>query len=290
MTRSKIHHYVPKVLQKPFTIDGERTWYAKKDARGFYSAPELKRTEKIFYKRNYYTVRWGNEYSDIYERRHYGSIDDYLGKVIPFVTNNLKQRTIPVFSQQYLTDFRHIVMEMMKRTPDYLKEFDEETTGREVIEDLLLDPNGRLSEADRAQLKKDLADRQVLIDLGRTARVRVAAQHVKSIEPMLRQYRVIWVLAPAWMPFILSSRMVCRIGNGGPNGFKNKNMEIWMPIGPHVCAVLIRDPTKSLKSVIVLSPNKVMEVNEYMARNSYEIASNNLEALNHAISQFMMNP
>ena len=94
----------------------------------------------------------------------------------------------------------------------------------------------------------------------------------------LREFQVRWATSEGRHSFVLSSLIAYRIGNGGPNGVSNPNMEIWIPVSPKIAMVLVRDEEGRIPSRNSLDRDKVREVNEYAMRKSRQLASHS-EAL-----------
>lgn len=288
MRRSKAHHYVPEVLQKAFTVDGENLWFSKRDENGSFKKIDLKNKDKAFVKRNYNTIIKDGERSDIYERVFYGNVDQYLGTLLPEIFSIFERGGVPKFSGPSLDSLRRIVLVTATRSPDFHKRFDEVGMAREMLLEILEVEKERLSPSDLAELQKDLSDPQRLRDLGRTARVRGSAGRMKRAEKVLRDFSVKWAIAPSFYPFILSSKAVYRIGNGGPNGLKHKKMEMWMPLSPKICVILVRDKRNKLPLTWNLSVEKVMEINSHITYQSLEIGGSSREILDIAIRQAKM--
>lgn len=154
--RSKNHHYVPQVLQRRFSVCKEKIWHSRRGDDGRFEAPKLRSIEKTFKLRNYYTVEVDGVSSDVVERKFYGPIDDYLGKMLPEVFESFDRGDVPTFSGEALTSLQRVVLEMTKRTPDFAGNYIDETKGREFVEELLADTSGRLLDEDRIVLRKEL--------------------------------------------------------------------------------------------------------------------------------------
>lgn len=122
--RSKIHHFVPGVLQRQFldkARKGERIWYAekKRDSDEF-NRPELKTIGKAFQARNFYTTLEDGKLSDRIEKEYYGAVDNYLGKVLPFIHNTFKMGRTPMFNGEQLEQLQQACQMMFKRSPEIL--------------------------------------------------------------------------------------------------------------------------------------------------------------------------
>ncbi len=271
--RSKNHHYVPKVLQRQFLAEGEQVWYSERGEDGRYCAPYLKDIEKTFFIRNYYTVSYGSELSDIVERVFYGRIDNYLGQVLPKITNCLNEGIVPTFENEPLNALRRVVIEMAKRTPDFTEKYDEEVTGLEVVSATLAALPDDPDDEGRQEMLAALKDPAKLKAIGRTVRVRATIDPSDKINSVLKKFSVRWSVSSTRHSYILSSRMAYQIGNGGSNGLSNPNSEVWMPVSPKAALVLVRDPNNSIPLKSVDYPDHIRQFNEFAARNSNQIAS-----------------
>lgn len=276
--RAKRHHIVPQALQKQFCIQGDqkRIWRAKREevSKNFQSL-DCKLIQNTFVVRDYYTVLENNQRSDIIERNFYGPIDDYLGRVLPQVIQVLNTGNIPEFSLEALESIREIVLHMAKRTPDFLGEHDDIAMGRKLVEETL---KYEIPVARRRQLEADLEDAARLQDKGRDIRVAATLENSTRIDEALSEFVPRWAVSETKHSYILASRMVYRIGNGGANGLINPNMEMWMPITPKIALVLVRDPENKIPHRVVETPARIRRVNEYAVKNSFEVASDS-EAL-----------
>lgn len=288
--RSKVHHFVPQVLQKSFCFRANELWYAEKKPDGAFKSPELLPTEKAFQIPNYYSIRSGDTLSDIVEKQHYGKIDNYLGQLLPDILGNFKNRRLPTFSGESLQSLRWVVYEMIKRTPEFPVDHDDVAMGRQFVLELLDVVDTSIHNVgQRERLLKDLSDTQKLKVYGRDIRVRAIIEPGERIQEALKDFVVRWAVSETRHSYILSSKIAYRIGNGGQNGFLNPNMEIWMPIHPKISLVLLRDPQNKYPIRNVDPPDHIRKVNEYAARTSEQVASNSqklIESLTGAKSRF----
>jgi len=269
------HHIVPQVLQRQFAIRGDeqRIWRAKRNKNGNFQSLERKRIAKTFVINNNYTVLENDQPSDVVERKFYGPIDDFLGRFLPDVIQTINNGYIPNFSTDSLNSIKEIAIHMAKRTPDFLGEDNDIERGRKLVEEILQYTPDVLPTEDRKQLEADLTDESRLRDKGRDIRVKATLQNSSRIKETLSQFVPRWAVSQTKHSFILASRMVYRIGNGGPNGLTNPKVEIWMPITPKIALVLLRDPENKVPHIVVDRPQHIRRVNEYAVRESFEVAS-----------------
>lgn len=271
--RSKNHHFVPIVLQKQFASeqDAKRIWFAEKEK--VFRAPELKKFEKAFYKRNYHTVLLNDGPSDIIEKKFYGQIDNFFGKFLPAVAGAIEAGQAPNLSYQSVESIRMSVFEMVKRSPEFSKKYDDLEVGKQALQEILttLSENGKYDERDK-QLKAYSNDHR-LRELGRDIRNRAILPMSDQMKNALGERDIRWAVSKTKNSFILSSLLVYRIGNGGRNGLINPNSEIWMPISPKICLILLKDPFNMVPLVNHLDAKKIREINEFAAQNSSQIGS-----------------
>ncbi|MGV2103420.1 DUF4238 domain-containing protein [Rhizobium sp. 21-4511-3d] len=277
--RSKNHHYVPQVLQRRFAVSKQEIWHSRRGEDGLFEAPKLRLIDKTFKLRNYYTVEVDGVSSDVVERRFYGPIDDYLGKVLPEVFESFDRGVVPTFSGRALTSLQRVVLEMTKRTPDFVAAYVDETKGREFVEELLADTSGELLDEDRVVLQKELGNAARLREYGRQIRVTATVRESDDVHEALVPFQARWVMSRGTHSYILTSRMAMRIGNGGHNGLANPDAEIWMPVSPKVCLVLVRDAGRKIPLRVDDSTANIRQFNEYAASVSREIASHSPELL-----------
>lgn len=282
--RATNHHIVPQVLQKQFAINGdpERIYRSKRDADGRFSAPKMKKIEKAFVLRNYYTILENDLHSDRVEREFYGDIDNYLGEIIPNIVAAINNHEIPQFTKPALDSFRRAVMEMIKRTPDSIGAGDDEFIGLKFMEETnrSLRENYPLQSAEVLKL----LDAHRPEDHGRSIRNKAALIPMLRVEKTLNEFTIRWAIINSKHSFILSSMMAYRIGNGGPNGLSNPSAEIWMPISPTIAAVLVRDPQNKLPNIYICPCDQIRKFNEYAIKNSFEVASHSEQLLRSLLS------
>ena len=239
-----------------------------------FSKPEARNIDSTFKIFDYNTVISDGKPSDIVESQFYGSIDNYLGRLLPSIIARFAKREAPTFSDQSLTALQRVVFEMVKRTPDFTKKFDDLKTGREIVESELsaLD-EGDHSGADRVKLIADLNNNSLLRQLGRHARVSATISRMPLVNDALKEFSARWANIEGKQSFVLASLMAYRIGNGGGNGLSNSDMEIWMPISPKISLVLLRDPLNKVPLRVPEFRDHVRAVNDFAVANSYAIAS-----------------
>lgn len=284
--RSKHHHFVPKVLQRSFCFEGERIWYVERNSDGRFMCPEPRNIRSCFRSRNYYTVLADGKPSDLVERKFYGKIDDYLGRILPEFFASFGRNEVPTFSGRPLESLRNVIFEMIKRTPEFTKDYNEIDIGKEIVERELIslgkgDPNPQRVQ----QLEGELNDQQKLLELGRTVRVRSTIQRSKQVESMLEDFVVRWAISRSKHSYVLSSKIVHRIGNGGSNGLSNPNMEIWMPISPKIAIVLLRDPESKIPLTVTDRMSSIRKLNEHAVENSQQIASHSRKLIESLVGE-----
>lgn len=277
--RSKEHHYVPQVLQRSFAASKDKIWHSERGADGQFQAPELRLIEKTFVLRNYYTVEIEGELSDVVERKFYGEIDGYLGRILPAVKEAFDRGTVPTFSDGSLLSLQQVVIEMAKRTPDFANDYVDAAKGREFVEELLADTTGKLPEEERAVLRKELGDLGRLRQYGRQIRMKATVRTSDEVHDAIEPFQARWATSTGRHSYILASRMVMRIGNGGHNGLANPDAEIWMPISPKICLVLTRDAGREIPLRSEDTVKHIRQFNEFAAVTSREIASHSPELL-----------
>ncbi|WP_319568974.1 DUF4238 domain-containing protein [Cohaesibacter marisflavi] len=280
--RAVNHHIVPEVLQKQFSINGERVrvWRSKRDNAGLYPPPEKKKISKSFVTRDYNTILKGTKPSDHVEKEFYGRVDDFLGRWLPEVENILQNRSVPAFNPGALVSVREMVKVMLMRTPDFANLSSDIEIGKDVVESSIL---ARTHQGPESQSASDLLsildDKKQLAAIGRDIRVRGTVCGNKKISAVLSEFFPHWAVSSTNHSFILSSRMVYRVGNGGSNGLLNPNMEIWFPISPKIALVLTRNINSNIPLICSEPPEHIRQVNLYAVKSSYEVASHSEKLL-----------
>ena len=193
--RSKKHHFVPKVLQKAFRSRPENptfVWYSEKGEDGTYSRPVEKMTDKTFVIANYYSVLGVEDcLSDVVEREYYGQIDAYLGKVLPKIFAVLSAGEIPTFVGEPKDSLIEVVFEMVKRTPDFTKDYNDTDIGKEIIEASIAQcadlPEHQL---EKRRLLNDLGQPEKIKNLGRSTRVKAVIMPSPEMAEVLSKFSV----------------------------------------------------------------------------------------------------
>ena len=267
------------MLQKPFTKNQKNIWYSQRDEDGSYSAPQYRNIASCFRINDYYTILDGDDRSDVIERHFYGKIDNYLGEMIPKVLLAFANGNVPTLSGEALNNLRQVIMQLAKRTPDFVKDHNDVEMGLHFVKSILEEMDEQSDLIERKIYEGHLNDPAKLRDYGRDIRNRATLPNSDRINKALENLHVRWSKIETEHSYILSSMMAYRIGNGGPNGLMNPNMEIWMPVTPKIALVLIGKHHKSVPHVVTDTRDHIRKVNEYAMRNSTQIASQSKELL-----------
>lgn len=279
--RAKIHHYVPKVLQRQFVCEGERIWYSTR-INGAWGAPELRNIASTFQQKDLYTIMTDEGYSDLVERTYYGGIDNYLGEIIPEVLWAFGEGKAPLFRGEALEEIRNCAIAMIRRTPDFSKGIYEsdEARGRIYAERAIeLHKQAGGQEERIAWLQSELANPARLRAHGRDIRVRANLRPVEEAEKLFSEFDVRWAVCEQRASLVLPSVISYRFGNGGSTSLANPRVEVWIPINPKVSMALVRDQSRRIPAVSVLSQAKVREINEHALQVSSSIASHSQSLL-----------
>lgn len=275
--RSIIHHFVPQTIQRRFTIrpDSEQIWYSERDEYGRYITPELRNIRSTFKKKNFYTITHQGQKSDIIEREFYGHLDNAIGKFISDMRAVFDRGAIPVLSGEALASVRHMIMEMTKRTPHFVKSYDEETVGRQAITKLLDEEILNLSNSDISQMHDDLQNTDLLKQVGKEARVRAAVGKMEKTEPLLEEFSIRWLTCSPKSSFILTDMGAFSIGGG----LSSLTAQVWMPMAPQLFAVMVRDPENKIPLLSQYDPKGVRDLNSRLVEEASAIASPSLKLL-----------
>ena len=273
--RAKKHHFVPRALQKWFCEQGETIWFCERDCRGQFSAPERRNTSSTFKKRDYNTVLEGNRPSDVVEKQYFGPADDFVGILLTEIAKGMACGQIPPISQETKGDIRKLVTILVRRSPDFMIGYDDDLAlGREVVERTLAVVDADSGPACEEQaLKRKLGDDLSLRQIGRDVRVRAQISPLEKSEKVLQEFDIRWAQTSGKHTFILSSRMVYRVGNGGSGGLNDARAQLWVPLMPTLALVMLRDPANRYPYTNYIGRDLVRSMNEYAARNSVQIAS-----------------
>ncbi|WP_164736751.1 DUF4238 domain-containing protein [Pararhodobacter zhoushanensis] len=284
--RSRLHHYVPKALQRQFCSDGEKIWYSSRLTANAFGAPECRNINSTFRVRDLYTVLDDSILSDRVERDFYGALDDYFGKLLPEVNQCFEKGGIPIFQDTQLRKLRSAVFEMLKRTPEGKFNFGEdEALGREAVKECLARAEKIDDLNNSSRYRAILQDDKKLKAWGRDIRVRGTITKMDRVLEKLEEYSVRWIEIDGKCSFVLPGSIVLRVGNGGPNGLINPKMEMWMPIGPKRCMVLLRDVDSRIPLIVFETAKRVRNFNEFAVRQSQSVASHS-EKLLKSVTNF----
>lgn len=278
--RIKKHHFVPKVLQKAFRAEGDHIWYCSRGSDSRFGDVEDRNIESTFRVKDLYTVLDDDDnLSDEIEREFYGRIDDYLGRMLPKVLDTLGRGEVPTFSSEALISLRRIVFEMIKRTPEFTSKYDDAEIGKDFVEDMLKSFKENPNPEQQSVFENALSNETRLKQLGRSIRVRGVIQKSDLVNDAMADFVPRWAVIEGKQSFILSGLIAYRIGNGGPNGLANPNMEIWMPIAPKYAIVMLQDPEGKIPHRVDEPRDHVRQVNEFAVRNSGYVASHSHKLL-----------
>lgn len=271
---SKRHHYVPQCLTRNFCYDG-KLWYAEKSTEGAYSPPEPRQTRSVFWHPYYYTVHVGGKQSDVVEKEFFQKLDNRLGEIVAKILYQADKD----FLDLSLTDqneLSHLLFHLIVRTPQLIK-VDDTDLGRELFEEIMaLSPE---DSEDRIHAQKILNDPKALRKHGRDIRVQSQILPPREAKPYLDQLRVGIAKSYGTHSFIISDPPAYQLGNGGNNGLKNSDAEIWLPISPKVALIFINRKHADLQRVIGIDRDFARKINEYAARGSRAIASHSYKLL-----------
>ena len=194
--------------------------------------------------------------------------------MLPSIFSAFEEGATPTFEGEALISLRKVVLELIKRTPHFSKQYDDVSIGREIVTKEIA--HYELHDPENPMLKRaraDLQNQEVLLKLGRTVRVKSITQEMRNANSILEEFDARWAITDEKCSFVLSELIAYRIGNGEPNGLKFPNAEIWMPISPKIALVLVRDPHRRIPLRSIENPKHVREINEYAIANSNRIAS-----------------
>lgn len=289
MSRRAIrHHIVPQVLQRQFSIEGDtqRIWRTKRDkVSDSYRPLELKLIRKAFVINDHYTVLENDQRSDLIEKNFYGPLDDYLGRLLPQIIQTLEGGEVPSFSSEALNSLRQMVMHMAMRTPDFTNKYSDVELGRQLVEDFLEHDLVKNDNLYYRKFRAELNNTARLKERGRDIRVTATLNISTRTNEVLSKFVPRWAISQTRHSYILASRIVYRIGNGGSNGLMNPSMEMWMPITPKIALVLLRDPKRRIPHIVRDNPNHIRQINEYAVKYSFEVASHSRELLKSLTKQ-----
>lgn len=271
--RSKRHHIVPQTLQRHFCNSDGKLWYSAKAEQGSYDRPEQRTPKGAFWMRDYYTVLENDNPSDSIETGFYGSLDNFLGELIPQLLLRLQAGEAPTMDVGLVDNLRVAIFEMIKRSPDFIA-VDDYEVGLEFLEEMLAQKgNGTVEEDRLEELQAELMEPHKVRARGRDIRVRGSLSRSANVESALEGRSFRYAVAPERHSFILSNMIAYRIGNGGSNGLHNANSEVWMPISPRYALVMVNDPDSKIPLVCQENRDHIRAINEFAVANSRSIAS-----------------
>lgn len=271
--RSKDHHYIPQAVQKAFAVEGtqQNIWFSKRDSRsGLFRKPQLRNVESTFFERNLYTITVDDKRSDIIERKYYGAIDDFLGKLLPEVLSALNRGYVPTLGDETERHLRLVVMEMLKRTPHAFEGVDMD----EQIERMFLSMNSdNIPQELIAELKKEFSDPRQRESFIKEIAAKGRTGPNPKIAGELDNFTIKWAATDGKHAFILSSRYCYMVGSGDVPALSRERVEVWMPISPRYCLVMLRKSVRGVADVTMIDSDKVRNFNLHAARTSTSIGS-----------------
>lgn len=280
MARIKKHHYVPQGLLKHFCFEDRSIWYTKRDENGAFLPIERRNISSTFQRRNYYSIIHNRMPSDLAEKKIYGRIDDSVAKFVDTIHQVLDANETPVLSDNDLQGLRKFIPLLVKRTPDFMKYPADEEIGEKHIQSLIetMEKSGDpFNELD--SFKSRMSEPGAVRLFGANLRVRAQLASSPKISDAMSDFSVRWGIIDGKHSFVISGKMLLLIGNGGSNGIGNPNVELWLPISPKRCLILLRDPTNRIPLVSYASEKMTREINEYAVENSTEVASHSEKLL-----------
>lgn len=274
MGRAKRHHYVPRTLLRRFCDDAGKLYYAEKSPDGSFGEIQYRNPDASFWRRNHNTILVEGEPSDLAEREYYAMLDDYLAKLLMEIEVAFAQGYEPAFRGEVLVGACFLIHAFMKRSIDFLPDFDDGQLGQAAIDGvknlLLVQGNRRAAESYVQSAKGHLS----AFRRGRNIRVLVDCQPPsEAVSSMLNEFSLRWAVPVAGSSFIVTSKMVYRIGNGSHNGYVNPRVECWMPLSPKRALVMLRDPEGKVPLICTMKESFVRDVNEYATDTSSVVAS-----------------
>ncbi|WP_343314034.1 DUF4238 domain-containing protein [Brucella sp. BE17] len=286
-SRSKQHHYLPKTFQKSFTVDGMGTqvFFSERGEGGLYGDPVIRNIKTTFKKKDLYTINVEGKKSDILEREYYGPIDENLSKIIPYLNEELTKNRIPVITADTSNKLKILVIEMLKRTPEFGNCESYSDVGRNTVLEAINDLSKSASDEVIRNLNNMLKDSNLTDLIGKDIIAKAKTLPMTLVDDVLKNYNIRWVRTEGKSSFILSSLCCYRIGNGGSNGLSSMSAEVWMPISPKNCLVLIRDPNKQVPLISFVNGDKVNQVNDHASTYSKQIASHSKALLEAVIKR-----
>lgn len=252
---------------------------------GRFGRPEHRSPKGSFWKLRYNTIVLDGAPTDIVETKYYGALDNFIGRVFPELICILDNGKVPKMDRKLSDNLKKAVFQMLLRSPDFI-ELKDHAIGEDFLDGLIEEYETAGEHlAELSEAKTERADPAKLRLYGRTIRTKgMFRMPMEALEVTLAR-TIRWVTAPQRCSYILSSRMVPRIGNGGPNGTLNPNSELWMPISPNHCLVLLNDKSSQIPLRVTDSRDHVRDTNEFLCRNSEAVGSHSLKLINSLTNQ-----
>lgn len=275
---AKRHHYVPQCLIRNFCDDSGRVWFSERDGRGLYQSPEQRNPKSVFYENYCYAIDVKGRSSDYIEKSYYQKIDDRLAVLIGRVLDCERRKCIDLLRGE-VRELSRIVYALLVRNPNFIAKVVECDifVGRDIVEKTLRRSN--LEENQRLFAENLLSSPQELKKLGRTARVGAQVSPPSKVAPYLDGLSAKIVRCSGKHSFVISDFPVYRIGNGGANGLRNINSEMWLPISPKVALVLLNESVSAVPDFNDLGRDRVRGINVFAVRNSSKVASHSRQLI-----------
>lgn len=192
--RARIHHFVPKALQRYFLNDLGQIWYVERDELGCFCLPQTRNTKSTFKLRDYYTVLEDGRLTDRIETEFYSAMDNFLGSFLADIHCLLDKGVRPNVTGNALFNIRRVIYHLIVRTPEFASRYDDYEIGKDFLQDVLAGAKEKnFTEEEIASLRDELADKTKVKHQGRTIRVRSQTSPTDKVLDALEKFVVRFV-------------------------------------------------------------------------------------------------
>lgn len=242
---------------------------------------EGRNPRSTFKERNLYTVLDEGQPSDVVEREYYGGIDDRLAWLLGEVEAVFARGHVPRFDRSSMEAVRDLILALMVRVPEFHgRSALSWLTAKYECDALELISSGVYLDEDVQLMRTHLGDRTSSRSLVRDIMVRATcAPNSDRVQKALQRFDVRWVDAPQRSSFVLSSRMIVRVGNKVSTGVESDTAEFWLPVSPRRAMVMLPDLGGRVPKHQTVSQRWMRMFNEHIFETSFAVASHSTELL-----------
>lgn len=217
--------------------------------------------------RDYNTILVDDRPSDLLEKELWKPLDDYLTELLDEIESIIGEGSLPKFDGRNKDDFCVFTSMMMKRPQEGANIPEPEVVGQQVYTATLEAIRSR--DEDASSYSRDAIK---LKQIGRDVIARAKASRPDQIIEELRNYHIVWAVPERTKSFVLGSKMIYRMPNGGNGHLDHHLTQMLFPLMPRLAAVFVRKDMQA-DLINVISRDRMRQWNEAIASSSNMVGS-----------------